>query len=306
MLKTLRSKDIEIKIASVACSIAIIRVIYAAYSDLLHNDATTVEYLVHLSILILMVAFYFLIISEKYSKLGIVLLSTLLTVFLGSNWLMFGGMASQVEFNFISWIVLLSMILMHRYRGVFMVLNIGLLFSLFYVQENNMAINEILFIRLSEGAKDYVVSVLGVLAIVFYLKFKLEKEHLILSSKGEEINRKIEKIESQNMDLEREKHTLFELQFNLENKVDERTKELNDRKEAVDSYLQLNIVGLQNPIQKIHNAISEMISGKPDDQLNQMMLMSADELLMVSSNIKKAIKDGGKIDRKRILGSEHS
>lgn len=291
-------KPFETDILNIACLIGLGRMLVAVYNDFGEEYVSPDTLLDSILLVIFSIP---LILSRTKAPFYLKVIPFLLALIIAMsvNWLSTGGLNGTGEYHFMMLFILVAMIL----RGWLMVSFLSLLVivevSLIYMDTYNSSwlnsLREGMEIG-SMGGMHFLIMVVVVMFAMVYLKDRFERERLTLKKKGRNLKSKLLQIDEQNRVLMQQKRELEEVRDLLEQKVKERTAQLDDRNKALEEYWQLSLSEINHPLKVTVRSINDIkVGSEKSNELIDMLAESGEELLHSIKDVVRELERESKL-----------
>lgn len=287
-------RPIEYDVLKIACYLGLVRVLVEVYSDF-GGAIMTHKMALHFAMLYVFVTPLLLLKSRIPISVIASGFTFILIGFLGLNWIVEGGLYGDGGYPMMMIFLLVTMVL----KGWLMVSCVSLLFItqavLLYFDQTQaewlVDLRGVPSINNDKGVHFLLMSFIA-MAATFYAKGKFEKERLILTKKGRNLKSKLMEIETQNRILLDQKSELEQVKELLEEKVQERSEQLDERNEALAEYWKVSASEISQPLRVTVRSINDIkMNFKDQHELVTMLSHSGQELLESIKNVVKELEN---------------
>ncbi|NQZ75529.1 MAG: hypothetical protein HRT61_05370 [Ekhidna sp.] len=199
----------------------------------------------------------------------------------------YGGLTGSNELTIYAVLIIINLTMRNRSLVVFNLFLIGGVgLSLFLVKEMGSRSIE----NTDESPTTFYFISLAVILLINISKNFYDKRRLQLKETTHSLETKVNALEKGNQELKVQNVSLESLRDELEEKVLERTKALQEQNEAIEEYMNLVLVELVKPYEQTIRQIKDLSSY--DDQITEMLISSGNRLQEEVEKLTKRLKDG--------------
>ncbi len=266
-----------------ACTLAATRSIIGFVDNFIQPETSTVEFILDSLFVVGFISVGYGLYSNRIKSVSWVI-TFVMIVLLTLNFLQFGGVLGNSEFNLIG--IGVFIILAHGERTLKFLLPIYLGFCMLAVLlvHFETKIFEFFYITTSRSIDDFIYTTACLLVLVIYFKQKMIRESERLISFEEELNVEIKKIEEQTALLDEQRIRLNRSTQELSREFSALTKEVITHDNSLNEYLKHSISTLESPI---NNLIRNIRKIEPSDIWGIILHDTANELDQLQSSIRQ-------------------
>ncbi len=290
----------ESQVILLVSGLAMLRVFIAVSSDLINHVHDTFQLINEFTLFFVFIALFWFAVKNKKVKNLSPFLGVFIIFLLAVNFIQFGGTAGTSEFNYFSGIYLI--VILYSGRNLFFLLGLQLLTlaALIIIYLVDASILSPYLVKMDIIYIDFIFSLVAICILTYFLKkitldetYKLGKLSSELSIKASEMKRKNHQLIEQGKELKA-------LQQYLENEIKQRSSSLEAQNNAIEKYIQYNTDHLNEPLQKLTEAIKKHPNS---NTLDSLLHITSNELNQVVIDIKETLEKDGHIDRNKIKRS---
>ncbi len=137
---------------------------------------------------------------------------------------------------------------------------------------------------------NYIYMAIGVIFITYYSKRVFENSKTKLSQIKEKLTENRDLLQASRQKLQFQTKELESLNIDLENKVNERARHLNNQREAMEKYLNITLKELQKDYAEVKELTNSVLQESSDD-VSKMMRESAQDLDHEIETLVNKLKD---------------
>lgn len=283
-----KQRFFEVLILKLICGIGTLRSVVALIMDG-QSQSGYIDLWVDVGFLIaFVIPLILMIFPFAYERVAIIFFS-ILSLLLALNWINKGGLEGTAEYNFIAGIVMFSIILRGKWLITLVALLIALEIALIYAWDNYSSSLKFLLDDYQPEVFNYLFVSIAIVVITYYSKAIFDRRRLQLIENRKSLRLTMKQIKDGNRSLMIRKKELVEANRLLEQRVEQRTRELETQKESIAKYLQLSLEEINQPLQKTIVAINNL-QRYATDEIIDMLISEGEDLKVEIDNLKSHLQ----------------
>lgn len=293
----LRTKSYETQVVLLIAFLATIRLLIALHFDFLRPELNTAELITDTAMFVLFGSMLALGLRKANFTSIHPLYGIALILLLGLNYLQFGGVLGVSRFNYYCGIFVVILLYSGKNLVVLLILQMGVIAALTFSVVMKAPWVDYFFLDFEPVTTDFVFALLALGLLAFYLKGITLREVKKSEESNEKVRVQVSYAKRMNQTLVKQGQELRKAQKHLEEEVNRRAAQLEQKQHAIETYIHLNTTVLQKPIDDLNKSVEQV---SREDTLQSMLLISAHELSEVFGTIKRTLEAREKLDRNKL------
>lgn len=270
-----------------ACTLAAIRSIIGFVDNFIQPETSTAEFILDSLFMLGFISLGYGLYSNRIKRVSWVI-TVIMIILLTLNFLQFGGVLGNSEFNLIG--IGVFIILAHGKKTLKFLLPVyfGFCVMAILLVHFETKIYEFFYITTSKSIDDFIYTSACLLVMVIYFKQTMIRESERLVSFKEQLNDEIAKIEEQTALLDAQRIRLNQSTRELSKEFSALTKEVISHDNSLNEYLKHSVDTLESPIT---NLITNIRKIQPSDIWGRILHDTADELDELQNAIRQNARE---------------
>jgi hypothetical protein len=295
-LLNFNDKPYEVQVMYLIAFVAITRVLIGLVMDVMKEPMRWDEVITDVAVLFVFVSLLIAATDKTRSRTSHPLFGVVLVTLLALNFLQFGGVQGNSRFNYYGGFIIIILLYKDRVMYWLLVYQSCLIIFLTFLTIWSADANPF-FVAIDESYVDFLFMIVSMGILTYHLKLMTAREINRLEELSTYLNHRVSRAKELNHQLVWQGQELAKAQALLEAEVQKKTVTILERQRAIEKYIYMNTVVIQEPIQKLNEEMSKL---NDETLLNSMMMASQVELNEKYKNITEALLANEKLSRTRV------